>query len=150
MQNFELLKEAGSSGKPVLLKRGLSATLKEFLQAAEYVVSRGNDQVMLCERGIRAVEDYTRNTFDLNAIPVLRELTHLPLVADPSQATGKWSYVHPMSLAAVAAGADALIVEVHDRPEDARSDGEQSILPARFAALVTAVKRVARSVGRTA
>ena len=114
------------------------------------MVSRGNDQVMLCERGIRAVEDYTRNTFDLTAIPVLRELTHLPLVADPSHATGKWSYVHPMALAAVAAGADALEVEVHDRPEDARSDGEQSILPARFASLVTAVKRVARSVGRTA
>jgi len=150
MQNFELLKEVGMSNRPVLLKRGLSATLKELLQAAEYVVSRGTDQVMVCERGIRAVEDYTRNTFDLNAIPVLKELTHLPVVADPSQATGKWSYVHPMSLAAVAAGADALIVEVHDRPEDAKSDGEQSILPVRFAALVKAVRKVARSVGRTA
>lgn len=149
MQNFELLKEVGMSRRAVLFKRGISATLKEYLQAAEYILSRGNDQVMLCERGIRAVEDYTRNTFDLNAVPVLKELTHLPVIADPSQATGKWSYVSPMSRAAVAAGADGLILEVHDRPEEALSDGEQSILPARFAALMRELRPVARSVGRT-
>ncbi len=150
MQNFELLKEVGMSRRPVLFKRGISANLKEYLQAAEYILSRGNDQVMLCERGVRSVEDYARNTFDLNAVPILKELTHLPIVTDPSQATGKYSWVEPMSLASVACGADALIIEVHDRPEAAKSDGEQSILPARFARLVRAVRRVARAVGRTA
>ncbi len=150
MQNFELLKEVGMSRRPVLFKRGLSATLKEYLQAAEYILSRGNDQVILCERGVRAVEDYTRNTFDLNAIPVLKELSHLPVFADPSQAVGKWNWIHPMSLSAVAAGADGLILEVHDKPEVAMSDGEQSILPSRFASLVKAVRQVARAVGRTA
>ncbi len=148
MQNFELLKEVGLSRRPVLLKRGLSAQLKEYLQAAEYILSRGNDQVILCERGIRAVEDYTRNTFDVNAIPVLKELTHLPVFADPSQATGKWSLVAPISMAAIAAGADGLIIEVHHKPEDAQSDGEQSILPARFAALMRDARPVARAVGR--
>jgi 3-deoxy-7-phosphoheptulonate synthase len=150
MQNFELLKEVGMSRRPVLLKRGLAATLKEFLQAAEYILSRGNDQVMLCERGVRGIEDYARNTFDLNAVPILKELTHLPVVADPSQATGKWTWVEPMSLAAVACGADGLILEVHDRPEEAKSDGEQSIVPKRFARLMRAVRRVARAVGRSA
>ena len=150
MQNFELLKEVGMSRRPVLFKRGLSATLKEYLQAAEYILSRGNDQVILCERGVRAVEDYTRNTFDLNAIPVLKELSHLPVFADPSQAVGKWNWIHPMSLASVAAGADGLILEVHDKPEEAMSDGEQSILPSRFATLVRAVRGVARAVGRSA
>jgi 3-deoxy-7-phosphoheptulonate synthase len=149
MQNFELLKEVGLSRRPVLFKRGLCATLKEYLQAAEYILSRGNDQVILCERGIRAVEDYTRNTFDLNAIPVLKELTHLPVIADPSQATGRWSYVEPVSLAAVAAGADGLILEVHHKPEEALSDGDQSILPARFGALMRTLRPVARAVGRT-
>jgi len=149
MQNFELLKEVGLSRRPVLLKRGLSAQLKEYLQAAEYILSRGNDQVILCERGIRAVEDYTRNTFDVNAIPVLKELTHLPVFADPSQATGKWNLVSPISMAAVAAGADGLIIEVHHKPEEAQSDGEQSILPGRFATLMRDLKPVARAVGRT-
>lgn len=149
MQNFELLKEVGLSRRPVLLKRGLSAQLKEYLQAAEYILSRGNDQVILCERGIRAVEDYTRNTFDVNAIPVLKELTHLPVFADPSQATGKWNLVSPISMAAVAAGADGLIIEVHHKPEEAQSDGEQSILPGRFATLMRDLRPVARAVGRT-
>ncbi len=149
MQNFELLKEVGLSRKPVLLKRGMSATIKEFLQAAEYILAGGNDQVILCERGVRGVEDYTRNTFDLNAIPVLKGLTHLPVIADPSQATGKWEYVTPVSLAAVAAGADGLIIEVHDVPERAVSDGEQSIVPARYARLVAKVRLVARAVGRS-
>lgn len=149
MQNFELLKEVGMSRRPVLFKRGMSATLKEYLQAAEYILSRGNDQVILCERGVRSVEDYTRNTFDLNAIPVLKELSHLPVFADPSQAVGKWNWINPMSLASVAAGADGLILEVHDKPEEALSDGEQSILPSRFATLVKDVAKVARAVGRS-
>jgi 3-deoxy-7-phosphoheptulonate synthase len=148
MQNYELLKEVGMARLPVLFKRGLSATLNEYLQAAEYILSRGNDQVILCERGIRAVEDHTRNTFDLNAIPVLKELTHLPVIADPSQATGKASYVAAVSRGAIAAGADGLILEVHDHPEEAVSDGEQSILPSRFAELVRSLRPVARSVGR--
>ena len=149
MQNYELLKEVGLSRHPVLFKRGQSATIKEYLQAAEYILSRGNDKVILCERGIRGVEEYTRYTFDLNAIPVLKELTHLPVIADPSHATGKSAYVIPMSLAAVAAGADGLAVEVHHKPEDALSDGEQSIVPANFRALMRAIKPVARAVGRT-
>jgi len=150
MQNFELLKEVGKSGHPVLLKRGMSATIKEYLQAAEYVVHEGNDQVILCERGIRSgVEDYTRNTFDLVAISVLKELTHLPVMADPSHATGKWRYIEPASLAAVAAGADGIIVEVHLKPEEALSDGEQSILPGKFGSLMKSLRKVARAVGRT-
>jgi 3-deoxy-7-phosphoheptulonate synthase len=149
MANFELLKEVGLARKPVLLKRGISATLKEFLQAAEYILANGNDQVILCERGIRAIEDMTRGTFDLNAIPVLKAQTHLPVIADPSHATGHWAYVTPVSLAAVAAGADGLIVEVHPRPEEAMSDGEQSIVPSRFRALMKALKPVARAVGRS-
>jgi len=150
MANFELLKEVGVSGKPVLLKRGMSATLKEFLQAAEYVLASGNDQVILCERGIRAIEDMTRGTFDLNAIPVLKRETHLPVIADPSHATGHWSLVTPVALAAIAAGADGLIVEVHPAPEQALSDGEQSIVPSRFRALMKALKPVAKAVGRSA
>jgi len=150
MQNFELLKECGSSGHPVLFKRGQSATLKEYLQAAEYILSRGNDQVMLCERGIRAgVEDYTRNTFDVDAIPVLKDLTHLPVLADPSHATGKWQLVQPAAMAAIAAGADGIIIEVHPRPVEALSDGEQSILPAKYAAMVKEFRKVAKAVGRT-
>ena len=148
MQNFELLKEVGMTRLPVLFKRGLCATLDEYLQAAEYILSRGNDSVILCERGIRSVEDHTRNTFDLNAIPVLKGLTHLPVMADPSQATGKAVYVAPVARGAIAAGADGLIIEVHDRPEEAVSDGEQSILPSRFASLVRSLKPVARAVGR--
>jgi len=149
MQNFELLKEVGLSRRPVLFKRGLSATIKEYLQAAEYILSRGNDQVILCERGVRGVEDYTRNTFDLNAIPVLKELTHLPVIADPSQGTGKWSYVASVSQAAIAAGADGLILEVHHQPENALSDGEQSILPFWFAALMKTLSPLARAVERS-
>ena len=150
MQNFELLKEVGMSPRPVLLKRGLSATLTELLQAAEYVVSRGNDQVILCERGVRGIEDYTRNTFDVNAIPVLKSLTHLPVIADPSHATGKWEYVMPVALAAIAAGADGLIVEVHHDPENAISDGEQSMVPARFRTMMRKLRPLARAVGRKA
>ncbi len=150
MANFELLKEVGTSSRAILLKRGMSATLKEYLQAAEYVMSRGNGKIILCERGIRAVEDYTRNTFDVNAIPVLKELSHLPVLADPSHATGKSSYVGPAARAAVAAGADGLIIEVHHRPEEAVSDGEQSILPAKFAALMCEIRKVARAVNRSA
>ncbi len=148
MQNYELLKEVGMARRPVLLKRGPSATLKEYLQACDYVLTGGNDQVVLCERGISGSGEYSRNTFDLNAIPILKEQTHLPVIADPSHATGKWNLVAPVSLAAIAAGADGLIVEVHQRPEQALSDGEQSILPARFAELVKSVRKVARAIGR--
>lgn len=150
MQNYELLKELGMAQKPVLLKRGFSATLSEYLHAAEYLLSGGNDQVILCERGVRCIEEFTRNTFDVNAIPVLKEQTHLPVIADPSHATGKWPYVTPIAMAAVAAGADGLMVEVHHKPEEAVSDGEQSIRPERFSLLVKAVKKVAASVGRRA
>ncbi|MBI3324698.1 MAG: 3-deoxy-7-phosphoheptulonate synthase [Candidatus Omnitrophica bacterium] len=149
MQNFNLLKEAGQSHKPVLLKRGLSATITEFLLAAEYVVAQGNFNVMLCERGIRAFEDQTRFTLDLTAVPVIKKLSHLPVLVDPSHGTGHWDLVEPMAKAAVAAGADGLIIEVHPDPETALSDGSQSLLPKRFVELVKAVKKVAAAVGRT-
>jgi len=148
MQNFNLLKEAGQSHKPVLIKRGLSATISEFLLAAEYVAAQGNFNVILCERGIRAFEDQTRFTLDLAAVPVIKKLSHLPVVVDPSHATGHWDLVEPMAKAAVASGADGLIIEVHPDPESALSDGPQSLLPKRFAALVKAVKKVASAVGR--
>lgn len=148
MQNFELLKEVGMSKKPVLLKRGLSCTIKELLLSAEYLLSKGNFRVMLCERGIRTFETATRNTVDINAIPVLKEETHLPVLVDPSHGTGKWSYVAPISKAAVAAGADGLMMEVHDNPEEARSDGEQSILPERFSTLMNELRAIAEAVGR--
>lgn len=148
MQNFRLLLEVGSVDKPVLLKRGLSATIKEWLMSAEYVMSKGNQNVMLCERGIRTFETATRNTLDLSAVPVLKKLTHLPVVVDPSHGVGKWDLVAPMAKAAVAAGADALIIEVHTNPEEAMSDGEQSLRPDDFATLMEELRPVAAAVGR--
>lgn len=148
MQNFELLKEVGSYDKPVLLKRGLSATLKEFLLSAEYIMSRGNRNVMLCERGIRTFETQYRNTLDLSAVPTLKELSHLPVIVDPSHATGKWNLVAPMSRAAIAAGADGLLIEVHSNPECALCDGEESIKPAKFKELMVEMKRIGQAVGR--
>ncbi len=148
MQNFRLLKEVGLHNKPVLLKRGLSATIKELLMAAEYIMSQGNSKVILCERGIRTFETATRNTLDLNAVPVLKKLTHLPIIIDPSHAVGKWDLVAPMAKAAVAAGADGLMIEVHAKPEEAFSDGEQSLKPVRFKKLMKELKAVANAVGR--
>jgi 3-deoxy-7-phosphoheptulonate synthase len=149
MQNFRLLQEVGEYDKPVLLKRGLSATIKELLMAAEYIMSRGNNKVMLCERGIRTFETATRNTLDLNAIPVLKKLSHLPVIVDPSHGTGIWDLVAPMAKAAIAAGADGLMIEVHTNPEEAVSDGEQSLKPANFKTLMKELKLVAKAVGRT-
>ncbi|MGD2081162.1 MAG: 3-deoxy-7-phosphoheptulonate synthase [Nitrospirota bacterium] len=148
MQNFRLLLEVGMSKKPVLLKRGLSATIKDLLMAAEYIMSKGNQRVILCERGVRTFETATRNTLDLSAIPALREMTHLPIVIDPSHAVGKWSLVASMAKAAVAAGADGLMIEVHNRPDEAFSDGEQSLKPEVFKKLMAELKPVARAVGR--
>ncbi|MSR24231.1 MAG: 3-deoxy-7-phosphoheptulonate synthase [Nitrospiraceae bacterium] len=148
MQNFELLKEVGAYDKPVLLKRGMSATIKEFLLSAEYIMSRGNRNVMLCERGIRTFETQYRNTLDLAAVPTLKELSHLPVIVDPSHATGKWNLVAPMSRAAVAAGADGLLIEVHSNPECALCDGEESIKPSKFKDLVQDLKKIAEAVGR--
>jgi 3-deoxy-7-phosphoheptulonate synthase len=148
MQNFRLLLEVGSVDKPVLLKRGQSATIKEWLMSAEYIMSRGNHNVMLCERGIRTFETATRNTLDLSAVPLLKQLTHLPVVVDPSHGVGKWDLVAPMSRAAVAVGADALIIEVHTNPEEALSDGEQSLRPELFVQLMEELKLVAKAVGR--
>ena len=150
MQNFTLLNAVGKSQHSVLLKRGMSATVKDLLMAAEYVLSHGNTRVMLCERGIRTIETATRNTSDINAIPVLKQATHLPVVFDPSHATGKWEYVEALSLAAVAAGADGLMIEVHPTPEQAMSDGRQSLRPEQFAELVTKVRRIAEAIGRKA
>lgn len=148
MQNFRLLLEVGMCKKPILLKRGLSATIKEWLMAAEYVMSKGNEQVILCERGIRTFETATRNTLDLSAIPVLKQITHLPVIVDPSHGVGKWNLVAPMAKAAVAAGADGLLIEVHTNPEEAVSDGEQSLRPEFFKKLMAELKPVARAVGR--
>ena len=147
-QNYALLKQVGKSGMPVLLKRGMSTTIKEFLMCAEYILAEGNENVMLCERGIRTFENATRNTFDLNAIPVLKEKTHLPVIADPSHGTGYWQYVTPMALAAIAAGADGLIIEVHNKPEVAVSDGGQSLKPHKFSAMMDKARPVAKAVGR--
>ena len=148
-QNYSLLKLVGKSKKPVLLKRGMSTTISEFLMCAEYILSEGNPNVMLCERGIRTFETATRNTFDLNAIPVLKEKTHLPVFADPSHGTGYWQYVTSMSLAAIAAGADGLAIEVHNNPEMAVSDGGQSLKPAKFDKLMKKAGPVAEAVGRS-
>jgi len=148
MQNFSLLHAAGESQHPVLLKRGNSATIEELLMAAEYILSHGNRRVILCERGIRTFETSTRNTTDINAVPVLKSLTHLPVILDPSHSTGRWEYVIPVARAAVAAGADGLIIEVHPNPAEALSDGGQSLKPEKFAALVTQVRAIARDVGR--
>ena len=149
MQNFDLLKEVGQSRKPILLKRGLSATITEFLLAAEYILSQGNFNVILCERGIRTFEDQTRFTLDLNAVPVIKKLSHLPVIVDPSHGTGSWDYVGPMAKAAVAAGADGLMIEVHPNPEVALSDGPQSLLPKTFTELVKDLRKVATAIGRS-
>lgn len=149
MQNYRLLQEAGASHRPVLLKRGLAATIEELLQAAEYILARGNLDVMLCERGIRTFEPSTRFTLDINAVPVIKELSHLPVVIDPSHPAGRAALVAPGARAAVAAGADGLIIEVHPNPKEALSDGAQSLDPAGFATLVQEVSRVAQAVGRT-
>lgn len=148
MQNFRLLQAVGRSDKPVLLKRGLSATITEWLNAAEYIVSAGNEQVMLCERGIRTYETFTRNTLDLSAVAAVKELSHLPIIVDPSHGTGRWQMVRPMARAAVAAGADGLIVEVHPHPEMALSDGDQSLTPKNFRALMDDVRKIAAVMGR--
>jgi 3-deoxy-7-phosphoheptulonate synthase len=148
MQNFRLLSDVGESRKPVLLKRGLSATIKEFLMAAEYIASRGNQQIILCERGIRTFETMTRNTLDLNAVPVLKSLTHLPVLVDPSHGTGRWDLVIPMARAGIAAGADALMVEVHNNPEEAYSDGEESLIPDNFDRLMKETRKIALAVDR--
>jgi 3-deoxy-7-phosphoheptulonate synthase len=149
MQNYALLHAVGESHKPVLLKRGLSSTIEEFLNAAEYILSHNNPRVILCERGIRTFETYTRNTLDINAIPVLKSLSHLPVVVDPSHGTGKREYVAAVSRASIAAGADGLIVEVHPDPENALSDGAQSLRPEEFEDLVAQLRPVAEAVGRS-
>lgn len=148
MQNFKLLTEVGRLNKPVMLKRGMSATIQEFLLSAEYIASEGNRKIILCERGIRTYETETRNTLDLSAVPVLKQLSHLPVFVDPSHGTGRWDLVAPMALAGIAAGADGLLIEVHSHPEVALSDGPQSLKPAKFAALMKDLKRVAEAIGR--
>lgn len=148
MQNYSLLHAAGESQHPVLLKRGMSATVDELLMAAEYVLSHGNRQVILCERGIRTYETSTRNTTDINAIPVIKNLSHLPVMLDPSHSTGNWEYVTAIARAGIAAGADGLIIEVHSHPEEALSDGSQSLKPERFAELVRQTKAIAQAIGR--
>jgi 3-deoxy-7-phosphoheptulonate synthase len=149
MQNFNLLKELGKTPKPILLKRGISATLEELLLSAEYIMTGGNYNVVLCERGIRTFESYTRNTLDVSAIPVIHKLSHLPIIADPSHATGRRDKVAPMARAAVAAGADGLLVEVHNNPEKALSDGAQALYPAQFEQLMRELRMIAPAVGRT-
>ncbi|OPF50769.1 3-deoxy-7-phosphoheptulonate synthase [Clostridium baratii] len=148
MQNFDLLKELGKINKPILLKRGLSATIEEFLMSAEYIMAEGNENVILCERGIRTFETYTRNTLDLSAIPAIKKLSHLPVIVDPSHATGKWWMVEPLSKAAIAIGADGLIIEVHNNPEKALCDGAQSIKPDVYNKLIEDLKPIAKAVGR--
>ena len=149
MQNFNLLRELGRQSKPVLLKRGIAATVEELLLAAEYILSGGNYNVILCERGIRTFETYTRNTMDISAIPVVHKLSHLPIVADPSHGTGRRDKVPPMACAAVAAGADGLLIEVHHDPDHALSDGAQSLRPAQFEALMEQLRMIAPAVGRS-
>jgi 3-deoxy-7-phosphoheptulonate synthase len=148
MQNYPLLRRAGRTGKPVLLKRGLAATIDELLLAAEYILAEGNDDVILCERGIRSFDTHTRNLFDLAAIPVVKSLSHLPIIADPSHATGLRAKVTPMARAAIAAGADGLIVEVHPDPPHAMSDGAQSLYPEQFGDLMKQITVIARAIGR--
>ncbi|MGB9809897.1 MAG: N-acetylneuraminate synthase family protein, partial [Caldanaerobacter sp.] len=148
MQNFSLLKAVGRINKPVLLKRGLAATLEEWLSAAEYILNEGNKDVILCERGIRTFETYTRNTLDLSAVPSIKKLSHLPIIVDPSHGTGRWHLVPSMAKAAVAAGADGLIIEVHPDPKNALSDGPQSLTPDNFESLVKELKIIAEAVGR--
>jgi len=148
MQNFELLKEVGKTNKPVLLKRGLMSTINEWLMSAEYILSNGNMNVILCERGIRTFETATRNTLDISAVPLVKTLTHLPVVVDPSHGTGKKNIIAPMSKAAVAAGADGILIEVHPKPEEALSDGDQSLLPFEYQNLVVSLRKVARAIDR--
>ncbi|MBQ9942057.1 MAG: 3-deoxy-7-phosphoheptulonate synthase [Christensenellaceae bacterium] len=149
MQNFDLLKEVGKTHKPILLKRGLSSTIEEWLMSAEYIMSRGNNNVILCERGIRTFEKYTRNTLDLSAVAAVKQLSHLPVVVDPSHGTGRTYMVEPMAMAAVAAGADGLIIEVHNDPKHALSDGQQSLTPEQFAGVMEKVKKVSEFLGKT-
>ncbi len=149
MQNFELLKEVGKTRKPVLLKRGMASTIKDFLLSAEYIVSEGNHNIILCERGIRTFEDATRFTLDISAVPVIKKLSHLPVVIDPSHCSGIWDYVAPLSKAAVAVGADGLLIEVHDDPEKAMCDGPQALKPAKFEILMQELKSIAKAIGRT-
>lgn len=148
MQNFNLLKEVGAAKKPVLLKRGMASTVKDMLMSAEYILSAGNFSVILCERGIRTFEDSTRNTLDISAVPVVKQLSHLPIIIDPSHAAGKWGLVPALAKAGIAAGADGLIIEVHSHPEEAVSDGAQSLIPANFFNLMTELKNIAGAVGR--
>ncbi|MEE8637522.1 MAG: 3-deoxy-7-phosphoheptulonate synthase [Candidatus Margulisiibacteriota bacterium] len=148
MQNFNLLKEVGKTKKPILLKRGSGSTIKELLMSAEYIISEGNKNVILCERGIKTFENSTRNTLDLNAIPVIKKLSHLPVIVDPSHGTGEWDLVPAMAKAGVAAGADGLLIEVHPHPDEALSDGPQSLKPDTFAELMRELKLIAKAVGR--
>lgn len=149
MHNFSLLEAVGRTRKPVLLKRGLAATIEEWLMAAEYIASQGNYNIVLCERGIRTFETYTRNTLDLNAVPLVKGLSHLPIVVDPSHGTGNWELVSPMALAAVAAGADGLMIEVHPHPEKALSDGKQSLRPETFAQLVENLRKMLPAIEKS-
>lgn len=148
MQNFDMLKQLGKIKKPVLLKRGLASTIEEFLLSAEYIMAGGNEDVILCERGIRTFEHYTRNTLDISSIPIIKKLSHLPVIVDPSHASGIWWLIEPLSKAAIAAGADGLIIEVHNQPENALSDGEQSIKPKRFEELMLSISRIAEIENR--
>ncbi len=148
MQNFKLLTEVGKINKPVLLKRGLSATVEELLLSAEYIAAEGNRQIILCERGIRTFETATRNTLDLSALPFLKQLSHLPVFVDPSHGTGRWDLVAPMALAGIAAGADGLLIEVHPHPEVALRDGHQSLKPEKFEALMVKLRKLAEVLGR--
>lgn len=149
MQNFDLLKAVGRTKKPILLKRGLANTIQEWIMAAEYIMSEGNPNVIFCERGIRTFEPYTRNTLDLSVVPIIKERTHLPIIIDPSHAAGDWKLIESLSLAAIAAGADGLVIEVHDDPANAWSDGSQSLKPEKYAALVEKGKLIAKVIGRT-
>jgi len=148
MQNYNLLKEVGLSKKPVLLKRGMMSTIKEWLMSAEYILANGNFNVVLCERGIRTFEDETRFTMDVSAIPVVKRLSHLPVIADPSHAAGKWGLVGPLAKASVASGCDGLMIEVHTNPEEAFSDGAQSLMPSKLSSIMKEIKKVAKAVGR--
>jgi 3-deoxy-7-phosphoheptulonate synthase len=148
MQNYALLEAVGKTSKPVLLKRGMMSTIEELLMSAEYILANGNPNVILCERGIRSFEPYTRNTLDIAAVPVVKQLSHLPIIVDPSHATGKRSLVNAVSRSAIAAGADGLIIEVHPNPEEALSDGAQSLLPDEFATLMHDIRKIALAVGR--
>ena len=148
MQNFHLLKAIGKTNKPILLKRGFSNTIEEWLMSAEYILSEGNPNVILCERGIRTFEPYTRNTLDISTIPIIKKVSHLPIIIDPSHAAGKWDYVESMSLASIAAGADGLMIEVHHDPENAWSDGAQSLKPNKFEEAMKKIEIISNTVGR--